>query len=253
MEYNGLVKSAVVLALAALAGCNFRIDPLGVAAGGSDGGSVGDGAVPFNIVDLGGVGGVGADLLPTGPFLALSSVLSPAAVDLTAEGTSDWTHWGYATASDFDHKKSAGLISNFQQVGINAPAWYGDNKVIYRWSDGQPGTPRHPSTGPNGTTTGVYIFTGGLAFTAPAEPTPHRLRVYVGQLGATGRLDVSLGDNSAPAVSDRSHTAAPGGGPVNVEYVIDYAAASPGQQLDVTWSVDSAQGGNVTLQSATLQ
>jgi hypothetical protein len=126
MRYNRSVKVTLLAALVAVAGgCNFRIDPLvadgngGV--GGSGGASDDGGMPPIGVGDLGPTAG-GDDLAHAGPFLELAALPTPATVDLTAEGTIDWAHWGYSSASDFDHKAMGnGQISNFQQVGINAP------------------------------------------------------------------------------------------------------------------------------------
>ena len=242
----------MLLAICALAGCNFRIDPL---LGGGGGSSGSDGSVVIVGGDLGPDDfGAPDDLAHRGPFLTLVAVPSAASVDLTADGNADWAHWGYSSSSDFDHKATGdGQISNFTQVGLNAPTQYGDNKVIYHWSDGATGAGHHPNTSNNGTTTGVYILTGGLQITAPADNTVRRLKVYVGQLNAEGQINASLSDNSAPAVSDHSYTST-GGTPINVTYELTYAATTPGQLLTVTWNIASAQlGGNITLQSASLQ
>jgi hypothetical protein len=239
--------------LCALAGCNFRIDPLEGSGGGSDGSVIiGDGGTPIVGPDLAGIP-PGADLAHSGPFIELAAVPSPAAADLTLDGNADWAHWGYSSASDFDHKKDGnGQISNFQQVGVNVPTQYSDNLVIYRWSDGATGSGQHPMTTTNGTTTGVYVLTGGLKITAPADGAVRRLRVYVGQLNAQGQIDASLSDNSAPSVSDHSYTSS-SGNPINVVYIITYAASSPGQLLNVSWTVLNNSLGNITLQSASLQ
>ena len=111
---------------------------------------------------------------------------------------------------------------------------------------------RHAKTGPNGTTTGVYVLTGGLKIMVPADTTVRRLKVYVGELNAQGQLDASLSDNSAPAVSDHSYTST-NGNPINVTYILTYAASSPGQLITVTWTVLNSSVGNITLQSASLQ
>jgi hypothetical protein len=250
--YPVRVRATWLLALCALGGCNFRIDPLGSGGSGGDGGS--DGSVIIGGGDLGDLGpGGGDDLAHTGPFLTIAAVPSPAAVDLTADANADWAHWGYSAASDFDDKKlGGGQISNFQQVGVNIPTQYGDGLVIYRWSDGSSGSGRHSSTSANGTTTGVYVLTGGLKITAPADTTVRRLKVYVGQLNAQGQIDASLTDNSAPSVSDHSYTSM-NGNPINVTYVLTYAASSPGQLITVTWTVLNNSVGNITLQSASLQ
>ncbi len=240
------MRATSLVALCALAGCNFTIAALG--GGGSDGSiAIGDGGTPVGAVDL------GDDLAHRGPFLEIAAVPASAAVDLTADGNADWAHWGYSSASDFDHKATGGgQISNFQQVGVNAPTQYGDNLVIYRWSDGQPGGGHHPMTDANGTTTGVYILTGGLKITAPADGTVRRLKLYVGELNAEGQLDASLSDNSAPSVSDHSYTST-NSTRLNVAYILTYAASSPGQLINVSWTVLNSSVGNITLQSASLQ
>ncbi|MGZ3404820.1 MAG: hypothetical protein ACXVAN_00145 [Polyangia bacterium] len=244
------MRATGLLMLCALAGCNFRIDPLG--GSGSDGAIViGDGGEPIGGDDL--AGQLGGDLAHSGPFLEIAAVPSPAAADLTLEANSDWAHWGYSSASDFDHKKTGnGQISNFQQVGLNVPTQYGDNLVLYRWSDGATGGGQHPMTDVNGTPTGIYVLTGGLKITAPADGTVRRLRVYVGQINAQGQLDASLSDNSAPAVSDHSYTST-NGNPINIVYILTYAASSPGQLITVSWTVLNNSLGNITLQSASLQ
>jgi hypothetical protein len=255
MCYLFFVRVGWLVVLGALAGCNFRVDPLGDNGGGGGGGGVSDGSVIIGGDDLAGLdlGGPADDLAHKGPFLELRAVPTAASVDLTADGNADWSHWGYSSASDFDHKKTGGgQISNFQQVGINAPTQYGDGLVAYRWSDGGTGGGQHMNTNANGSTTGIYVLTGGLKITAPADTTVRRLKVYVGQLNAEGQLDASLTDNSAPAVSDHSYTST-GGNPINVTYELTYAASSPGQLLTVTWTVVNNSRGNITMQSASLQ
>ena len=79
-----------------------------------------------------------------------------------------------------------------------------------------------------------------------------RLKVYVGQLNAQGQLDASLSDNSAPAVSDHSYTST-NGNPINVTYVLTYAASSPGQLITCRGRWSTTRLGNITLQSASLQ
>jgi hypothetical protein len=249
------VRATWLLAVCALGGCNFRIDPLGGGGGGGGGGGVTDGADVIGSGDLGDLGpsGGGDDLAHTGPFLTIAAVPSAAAVDLTADANADWAHWGYSSASDFDDKAGGGgQISNFQQVGVNVPTQYGDGLISYHWTDGNNGNGRHQKTTATGTTTGVYVLTGGLKISAPADTTVRRLKVYVGQLNAQGQLDVSLSDNSAPSVSDHSYTSM-NGNPINVCYILTYAASSPGQLINVSWTVVNNSVGNITLQSASLQ
>src|SRR4029077_15932490 len=42
-----------------------------------------------------------------GGFLTASVTQSPASVNLTAQGTLDWAHWGRGSASGFDRKAGA--------------------------------------------------------------------------------------------------------------------------------------------------
>jgi hypothetical protein len=247
-----LVRVTLLAVLCALAGCNFRIDPLGTGGGGAGGGGDDSGVIIGG--DLGDLGPtLVGDLAHQGPFLEIQAIPTLASVDLTADGNADWAHWGYSSASDFDDKLGGGgQISNFQQVGVNVPTQYADGLIAYHWSDGNNGNGRHAKTSATGTTTGVYVLTGGLSITAPADTTVRRLKVYVGQLNAEGQLDASLTDNSAPAVSDHSYTST-NGNAINVCYILTYAAASPGQLIHVSWTVVNNSLGNITLQSASLQ
>lgn len=245
------VRATSLLLFCALAGCNFRVRPLD---SGGGGGAGGDSGVIIGGDDLGDLGPAFTDdLAHQGPFLEIQAVPTLQSVDLTAISNADWAHWGYSSASDFDDKAGGGgQISNFQQVGVNVPTQYGDGLIAYQWSDGKKGSGRHDKTMPPGTTTGIYVLTGGLKITAPADTNVRRLRVFVGQLNAEGQLDASLSDNSAPAVSDHSYTST-NGNAINVMYILTYAASSPGQLLTVSWSVVNNSLGNITLQAASLQ
>src|SRR5207245_4684458 len=97
-------------------------------------------------------------------------------LDLSAEGTRDWAHWGTATAASFDHKNlAAGLISNLTMLGGTA-AQFGTYAIGWSWSDGTP-----TATASN-STTGVYTSGIGAGFrvTAPADTTTRTLTLYLG-------------------------------------------------------------------------
>lgn len=175
----------------------------------------------------------------------------PATVDLTAEGTADWIHWGLTNATDVDYKSNVvRKISNFTELGTNAIQQYGDNFTAFSWSDGIPdGTV-------SGTTTGVFVTgaTNGFELTVPADTNSRTLRIYAGLYGAQGRFQAYLSDLSAPPFTDMSVSNVYGNS--YVVYTITYAAASPGQTLKVLYSsanlFDTVYG-NVTLQAGTLQ
>jgi Bacterial Ig domain len=175
---------------------------------------------------------------------------APAALDLTAEGTADWTHWGLVTNTSFDHKEVAQQISNFTALGTNAVQQYSDNFTAFSWSDGT------PTLSATDTTTGVFITgeTNGFRLTAPADTSARRLKIYVGGYGVQGEFQSFLSDLSAQPYTDTSVSNAFGNS--YVVYTIDYSAASPGQHLLVTYRslyLFDRIYGNVTLQAATLQ
>ena len=177
---------------------------------------------------------------------------APASVDLTGEGTADWTHWGLTTNTSFDYKNLVPRqISNFTELGTNAIQQYANNYTAYSWSDGTP-TPSASAT-----TTGVFVTgqTNGFLLTAPADSYPRQLRVYVGGYGVQGEFQAWLSDFSAPPFVDTA-TVSNVYGSSYVVYTISYTAASPGQQLMVNYrslSLFDQTYGNVTLQAATLQ
>lgn len=238
-----------------VAGCNFHV-------GAWMGGAPPAGGNGDTAADLAGVGGSGvdlavpgssSDLAHAGPFLQVHGAPTPGAVDLTLVGPADWAHWGFSSAGDFDHKANGnGQISNFSSVGVNVPTQYGSNPTPYFWQDGLNGNGHHPKSMGAGTSTGVYVLTGGFKIGAPADATARVLRVYVGAYNTTGQIDVSLSDNSAPAYGDHQFSDGGANNGSNWVYTIAYAASSPGQTLEVRWT-SAAVGGNVTLQSAALQ
>jgi len=178
----------------------------------------------------------------------------PASVNLTVEGTSDWIHWGRSDVNDVD-RKITGLsqISNFTTIGSGTSVVrLTDSPSKSSWTDG---TPTLTATNNPG---GVYInnFDGpgrGFQFTVPADLLSRVLKVYVGEFTASGTLQASLSDNSAPAYSQVLTGTA--NQTVQGVYTIDYAAASPGQTLTVKWTetADLGTSDNITMQAAALQ
>ncbi|HST41327.1 MAG TPA: hypothetical protein VLK58_17550, partial [Conexibacter sp.] len=171
-------------------------------------------------------------------------------VDLTATGTADWAHWGTSSATSFDHKSGAGLISDRTAVGSGTITRYANNAIGYSWSGGT------PTASATASTTGIYV-TGvgnGFRFTVPADTTARRLLVHVGAWEARGRLVATLSDGSASSYTSTSLSAGSGSS-ANGTFALAYRAARAGQTLTVTWTVDSTvtSNGNVTLQSAALQ
>ena len=175
---------------------------------------------------------------------------SPASVNLTTEGATDWAHWGLNSKHSFNHKAgSSQNISDFTVLGSHAILGYSNNFTRYSWSDGAPVLEATDSP------TGVFIVgqDSGFALTAPADTTPRRLKLYVGGYGMQANFQAWLSDLSAPAYTDSSVSNVFGDS--YAVYTLDYSAASAGQSLIVQYRVDTLfdpEFGNVTLQAATL-
>jgi hypothetical protein len=207
------------------------------------------------------------------------------AVNLTAEGTSDWIHWG---DSSLNRKATGGsqistfsytstLVgsarqgkdpelnrSNFARTPISkrfhpenmgVENYSGDPRVV-SWTDGSP--TQQSSNNGNGLYIdfGTYVSSGrsGFLFTAPAGTSLRTLTVHVGGFsvtnssGSAATLTAHLSDGSAPDFVD---TTAPVIGTYDRNYTLTYRANSAGQTLTITWAQSSGAGA-VFLTSASL-
>jgi hypothetical protein len=187
----------------------------------------------------------------SGGSLTGARVTSPTALNLTTEGTSDWTHWGLSNPSNFNHKASGGgQILNFTRLGTNAVKRYTDNRTAFSWADGT------PVASVAGTNVGVFIMgvTNGFEFSAPADTNARTLRIYAGLYGAQGNFQAWLSDFSGRAFTDMTLSNVFGNS--YVVYTLNYAATTNSQRLFVRYTLQNAfdfDFGNVTLQAATLQ
>ena len=202
-------------------------------------------------------------LLLTMPFAAKAQVtntsLTPTAgttVNLTTEGTADWSHWGINGLVQ-DHKAVAGapvgLISDETIMNASGSGAYGDNRVAYSWSDGT------PTVSVVNSTTGIYQASGSFTFTVAADTTPRILKVYVGGVSVTAtQFTATLSDNTSGTpdytdtnLNDLNATVAPDGNHFYGVYSLTYKAHSAGQTLTISYSQQGGSG-NITLQAATL-
>ena len=190
-----------------------------------------------------------------GGALIGSVALPPASVNLTAEGTVDWAHWGLSSAASFDHKSGVTqIIPSVTPVNATASGFlqYSDNLTAYNWSDGT------PTTTASGSTTGIFIYStndppGAFELTVPATNSLRRLKVYVGLYGEQCRMEAWLSDSSAPAYSDASLSSAYNDG--YAVYTFLYSSTNRGATLNVLWSPQVIYDpfyGNATWQAATL-
>jgi hypothetical protein len=188
----------------------------------------------------------------TGGSLAGSITLPPGlprSVNLTAEGTRDWVHWGLTTNSLLNRKANVSpQISDFARIGPNDVERYSDNYTGFSWVDGT------PTVAASDATTGVFVMglNNGFEIIVPADISTRTVKVYVGLYGAQGNFQARLSDFSAPVYTDATLSNLGNGYAV---YSLTYAAASSGQTLIVRYrslNLFDQDYGNVTLQAATL-
>jgi hypothetical protein len=188
----------------------------------------------------------------TGGQLNGSVATPPPGVDLTAEGTADWVHWGLLTNTSINRKSGVvPQIPNFISLGTNPMVRYGDNATAFSWIDGMPTL---ATTNP--TSTGVYVtgIDNGFELRLPADPHLRTARLYTGGYGVRADLEAYLSDFSAPPYID--HTVSNVFDNVGVVYTFSYSAATTGQTLIVRHRIAEPYDfdfGNVTLQAVTLQ
>jgi hypothetical protein len=151
------------------------------------------------------------------------TTLGSANLDITAEGTIDWAHWGYLGATGFDRKSGGDAISD---VSPSPTLSFTGAPFTATWTDGAP----HASV--SMTSSGAGIHEGStLTFTVAADTTVRTLRLYVGAQDAAARLDVTLA-----GATSQTRTLSDSNGTTNVCYTITFNAATAGQSLTVSWT-----------------
>ena len=185
---------------------------------------------------------------------------APGSVDLTAEGTEDWVHWGQG-GKDGVNRKATGSskIGALLDIGTGyRDATVGEGMSV-RWSDGA------PTAKVDDTHAGLWLngVGHGYRFSAPADTRERTLRVYVSGIeGAGCALTAHLSDGSAPDYVSptfdgnlsNAWSAVPGG--FTGVYTLRYRAAGPGQTLVVTWTLATEPNrflGQARLQAVTLR
>jgi protocatechuate 3,4-dioxygenase beta subunit len=168
---------------------------------------------------------------------------SSAAANLTAEGVTDWIHWGDGVLN----RKSGvtPLLSSYSVIGGGLVNGYSNDPRPVMWTDGS------PAAASTNNTDGVYINSlgNGFAFTAAADTTVRTLTIHVGGWFSGGTLTAHLSDGSAADYRDSTPQVS---NAFDRNYTVTYNAATPGQTLTISW-IDTASGGNVTLNGAALR
>jgi len=185
---------------------------------------------------------VALDLLPPGLV-----------VDLDSQGTLDWGQWGFFTEESHNHRYGVASQIEYSPVVDSVyagPYWQGASRTGLSWTNGAP-----VQSASNSTHAVFFIgASNGFQIICPANTNLHTLKLYVGADGIRARVAASLGDLSAPAVTNTAYVN-PGAGS-NAVFTIRFQAASPGQTLTALCLLDtdlaSGGGGSLTLQGATL-
>lgn len=183
--------------------------------------------------------------------------LAPSFTHLTAEGPLDWARWGAVQAADVSRKKTEALpgITIGNQVSLATPGatatLESDFATSFQWIDG---TPQASSTPAAGQPNGLIVVPSGknIEITAPADPLPRVLRLYVRTRQGASTLSTSLnmGGFTGYTHSALWSQAAPGASFVDGVYTIGYRADGPGQTFQAIWT--NTGGTSAGLAAATL-
>jgi hypothetical protein len=179
--------------------------------------------------------------------ITVSTGAVPSAVNLTAEGTRDWVHWGEQSTFSLERDKNGGFA--ILEGAPTAPRFkHALSPQQFSWTGGD------PVDHSDGTTTGIRTCGKGNGFsiTAPAGNSTRTLRIYVGIISGRGTLAAKLTTGTATTSTtleqkDGSfHTAV---------LTLKYRAPKDGK-ISLRWNTDAAFGtgcGGVALQAATLR
>jgi plastocyanin len=210
------------------------------------------GTYPYHCIFHQSLGMVGTIIVgtPARGALSGSSAADTTRINLTTEGVVDWAHWGFSSATSFEHRAgTVPQIGTFSLPAGGTPLRAALYPPGFSWTNG---TPIASAT----TTTGVLLrgVLHTFQVTAPAGLGLHILKVYVGVFKAQGQLRASLSDGSAAPFVDRSLNNATGAS--NRVFTLTYHAATNGQKLIVQWLLLADHGagtGDSSLQAATLR
>jgi hypothetical protein len=171
----------------------------------------------------------------------------PSRVDLSAEGTRDWVHWGEQSTFSLERRTDGDFA--ILEGAPTAPRFrHGFSRQLFSWRDGS------PVDDSDGTPTGIRTCGKGNGFTisAPATTSTRTLRIYVGVLAGRGRFTAKLSTGGAAASAtfeqrdNNLDTAV---------FAVTYRAPKNGK-LNVSWTTDAAFNrdcGGVALEAATLR
>jgi hypothetical protein len=200
---------------------------------------------------------------PIGLSGSLDSAATVRSIDLEAEGTLYWKHWGLGNAGTVTTKSSAtdsSLIGDYQPYpdGVNLVAdHYDDCPFTFTWPSGA-GSP-DPAAGDTNDFISFHTYRfsldQGFQLAVPADTTSRILKLYLGTSSLNANVYAELSDGSAAPYSATIENAI---NEPNANIVtLTYFAASAGQTLTVRYTYasdsDNEIGGTLNLYAATLQ
>jgi hypothetical protein len=181
--------------------------------------------------------------------------------DINAEGTEDWTHWGYSDGAVKNVKESPpeSLINDYSPEPDTLPldaVRYDDSPIAFTWPTGS-GYPTDNAAN----TTGFISFLidsfdpeQGIKLEVPADTTARTLKLYLGTTSARAAVTATLSDGSVAAYTGAIDNTV---GLARAKVVtLNYAAAADDETLTVKFTYDSntgGPGGALNLHAATLQ
>lgn len=179
--------------------------------------------------------------------ISIAAGAVPPLVDLSAEGSRDWVHWGEESTFSLERDRDGGFA--ILEGTPSAPRFrHALSPQRFAWTGGD------PVDNSDGTPTGVRTCGAGNAFTlsAPAGTQTRVLRLYLGVVAARGRLEASLTAGSATRTATIEQRA---GDFRSVVYTLTYRAPK-NARISLKWVTLEAFGngcGGVALDAATLQ
>lgn len=188
------------------------------------------------------------DVIKSGGSLSdsFNQLDSSTIVDLTSEGTADWTLFAPLGYNATQIERKAGTvpeISDYTIIGSGLVSKYSaiDSNGPYSYEDGTP-DPQESGIWSLTYLIGNVSSSPGFQIAAPADTTPRTLRVYARGCGSDVNMTAFLSDGSAPPVVDNSLTASI----TSQESVfsINYAAATAGQTLTVRLTLAGPDNGS---------
>jgi hypothetical protein len=178
--------------------------------------------------------------------LAIGRSDVPRTVDLSAEGTRDWVHWGLTNTFSLERRKTGGFA--ILEGTPDAPRHrHALSPQRFVWKDGA------PVTATSGTANGIRTCGARNGFTlTTASGTDYRtLRIYAGVKDGRGRLTAMLSTGGTTVAGSLEAR-----GPMRTAvFTLSFKSPRKGT-LTVTWVTERSDDptcGGVALQAATLR